>query len=63
MMTSLASKIHGNNHTIIYETSIINNLVKMKVHHFFVSPFKLKFYNLAQEESHRNGGKEIRSYL
>lgn len=29
----------------------IHDLVKMKVHHFFLSPYKPKFFKLAQEES------------
>lgn len=50
MMTSLAYRTHGVNHIIIYETSIISSLAKMKVHHFFFPPFKPRFYNLAQDE-------------
>ena len=37
----------------------IHDPVKMEVHHFFLSPYKPKFFKLAQEESHQNRTGEV----
>lgn len=37
----------------------IHDLVKMKVHHFFLSPYKPKFFKLAQEERQQNRTGEV----